>query len=51
MGILDELEGGLAEIPEATGKALSFLGEKIDELGQALQALAEKVEQKVDKSA
>ena len=48
MAILGELEGMLADIPEGIGKALSFLGSKIDELGQELQALAEKVEKKVD---
>lgn len=44
MDVLGELEGLVAEIPENIGKALAFLGTKIDELGVKLEELAAKMD-------
>lgn len=39
MDILAELEAAIAEVPENVGKALSFLGQKLEELAARMDRL------------
>lgn len=43
--LTDAIEGALAEVPEAVGKALKYMGDEITRLGVALEALAAKMEE------
>lgn len=43
--IYQAIEGAVAEVPEAVGKALKFMGDEIARLGTALEALAAKMEE------
>lgn len=43
--IFQAVEGAVAEVPEAVGKALNYMAEEIARLGAALEALAAKMEE------
>jgi hypothetical protein len=40
------IEGAMAEVPEAVGKALKYMGDEITRLGTKLEELAAKMEAK-----
>jgi hypothetical protein len=40
--ILNMIEGAVAEVPEAVGKALTFVGQKLEELAARIEALEHK---------
>ena len=43
--IYQAIEGAAAEVPEAVGKALKYMADEIARLGEALEALAAKMEE------
>lgn len=44
--ILESIEGAVAELPEAAGAALKYMGDEIARLGAALEALSARMENK-----
>ncbi len=42
--ITQAIEGAVAEVPEAVGKALKYMGDEIARLGVALEALSARMD-------